>query len=466
VFAKVLVANRGEIACRILHTCKRLGIATVAVHSEADAGAPHVALADEAVYIGPPPVSQSYLVVERIVAAARERGAQAIHPGYGLLSENAAFARAVSDAGIVFVGPPPQVLEAFGDKLRARQVARAAGVEPPQGSDGPIDPSDQAALAAAADRIGYPLLVKAAAGGGGIGMQVVDKPARLSRALSSCADRGKSAFGDARVYLERYLESPKHIEVQILGEPGGRVVTLGERECSLQRRHQKIVEEAPSAAPFFSGEEGQARRRALHLAAAAVARQAGYVNAGTVEFVATPDGSFYFLEVNARLQVEHCVTEMCTGLDLVEQQLRIAMGEALDERIEGIELSGHAIEARIYAEDPMKRFAPQPGLLTLVRWPSARPWLRVETGVAQGMEVTPHYDPLLAKIVVHGQSRTQAIGRLDEALGETALELEGPAGAARTNVEFCRQLIAAEPFVDGRYDTLFAEAFAKEQRKA
>jgi 3-methylcrotonyl-CoA carboxylase alpha subunit len=461
VWKKVLVANRGEIACRVLRTCRRLAIATVAVHSEADREAPHVAMADEAVAIGPAPVAESYLRIDRIVEAARATGAEAVHPGYGLLSENPAFARALEEAGIVFIGPPPPVLEAFGDKLRARAVAGEAGVAVTPGSDGPVDPADEAALAAVAEKIGYPLLVKAAGGGGGIGMVVVDEPKRLARAAQSCADRGRAAFADARVYLERYLTSPKHIEVQILGDAAGDVVAIGERECSMQRRHQKIIEEAPSAAPFFAGADGERRRRELHAGAVRVAKQAGYRNAGTVEFVASPSGELYFLEVNARLQVEHPVTEMVSGLDLVEQQLRIAAGESLSREVREHRMSGHAVEARLYAEDPQKRFAPQPGKLTRLSWPAPAPWLRIESGVSEGLEVTPYYDPLLAKVVAHGDSRAEAIARLDEALAATVLELAGAAGPARTNLDFCRQLLASAPFRDGTYDTHYAEALAR-----
>ncbi len=372
MLTKILIANRGEIACRILRTCKRLGIGTVAVYSDADAGAPHVRLADEAVRLGPPPVKESYLNADAIVAAARQTGADGLHPGYGLLSENAGFARRVAEAGVTFIGPPPAVLEAFGDKIKARQVARAAGVAPPPGTDGPIDPEDTAALAAQAERIGYPLLVKAAGGGGGIGMAIVDDPAKLARAVTACSDRGRSSFADPRVYLERYVRSPKHIEVQVLCDGQGGSVALGERECSVQRRHQKVVEETPSAAPFFAGPTGEARRRELHASALRIVDSVGYVGAGTVEFVASASGELWFLEVNARLQVEHCVTEMCTGVDLVEQQIRVASGERLSGAVLEPARQGHAVEARLYAEDPAKRFAPQPGTLARVRLAGGR----------------------------------------------------------------------------------------------
>jgi acetyl-CoA carboxylase biotin carboxylase subunit/3-methylcrotonyl-CoA carboxylase alpha subunit len=462
VLSKILIANRGEIACRVIRTCKRLGIATVAVYSDADAQAPHVKLADEAVRIGPPPVKDSYLNAAAVVAAAKQTGAQGVHPGYGLLSENAGFARLVAEAGITFIGPPPSVLEAFGDKIKARQVARAAGVQPPPGTDGPIATDDAAAIAAEAERIGYPVLVKAAGGGGGIGMQIVEDPAKLARAVTACSDRGKSAFADPRVYLERYVKSPKHIEVQVLCDGKGGSVALGERECSAQRRHQKIIEETPSAAPFFAGEEGEARRQKLLADALRVVNSVGYVGAGTVEFVASAAGEIFFLEVNARLQVEHCVTEMVTGIDLVEQQIRVASGEKLADAILHPKRSGASIEARVYAEDPAKKFVPQPGHLAKVVWPAAGPDLRVETGVAEGLDVTPFYDPLIAKIVAHGADRAAAIARLDQALADTTIQLVAPSGnPAATNLAFLRKVLVAPDFVEGRYDTAFAEALAK-----
>jgi acetyl-CoA carboxylase biotin carboxylase subunit/3-methylcrotonyl-CoA carboxylase alpha subunit len=464
VLTKILIANRGEIACRILRTCKRLGIATVAVYSDADAAAPHVALADEAVRIGPPPVKESYLSIPALLEAAARTGARAVHPGYGLLSENRSFAEAVTAAGLVFIGPPPSVLDAFGDKIKARAVARAAGLSPPPGTDGPIATDDAAALAREAERIGYPLLVKAAGGGGGIGMQVVEDPAKLARAAVACSDRGRAAFGDPRVYLERYVRAPRHIEVQVLCDGHGGAVALGERECSVQRRHQKILEETPSPAPFFEGDAGEALRQRLFEDALRVVTSVGYVGAGTVELVASGEGELFFLEVNARLQVEHCVTEMCTGLDLVEQQLRIASGEPLAAEVEGAARRGHAVEARVYAEDPAKKFVPQPGRLARVRWPAAGPELRVETGVAEGLDVTPYYDPLLAKIVAHGETREAALDRLDRALADTTLDLVAPTGApAATNVAFLRKVLAAPAFRQGRYDTSFAEALAKEK---
>ncbi len=458
---KILIANRGEIACRVIRTCKRLGLDTVAVYSDADADAPHVKMAGEAVRIGPPPVKDSYLNIPEILLAATRTGARAVHPGYGLLSEKMAFAEAVRAEGLVFIGPKPEVLDAFGDKIKARAVAKKCGVEPPPGTDGPIDPADMDAVAREAERIGFPLLVKAAGGGGGIGMQIVEDPAKLARAVTACSDRGRSAFADPRVYMEKYIRNPKHIEVQILCDDEGNGVALGERECSAQRRHQKIIEESPSAAPFFAGPEGEARRQKLWADALRIVQSVGYTGAGTVEFVAGEDGQLYFLEVNARLQVEHCVTEMVTGIDLVEQQIRVASGERLSDAILHPTRAGHSVEARVYAEDPAKKFAPQPGHLAKVAWPDAAADLRIETGIAEGLDVTPFYDPMLAKIVAHGATRAEAIARLDRALAETTIDLVGPAGPSRTNLDFLRKILEAPAFAAGTYDTGFAEALAK-----
>jgi len=460
MFKRVLVANRGEIAGRVFRTLERLGIESVAVFSDADATAPHVAAADQAFRLGAPPLAQSYLNAERVLQAALDSGADAIHPGYGLLSENAAFAEQVRQAGIVFIGPPAEALEAFGDKLRARAVARSVGAAPPPGSDGPVSPTDLERLNREADRIGYPILIKAAGGGGGIGMQIVREPAELGRAAQTCADRGKAAFADERIYLERYLEGPRHIEVQVLCDEHGQAVALGERECSVQRRHQKIIEESPSPAAFFEGEAGAQRRRALHTSALAVVKAAGYRGAGTVEFVADAAGELFFLEVNARLQVEHPVTEAVTGLDLVEQQLRIAAGERLQAAVLAATSQGHAIEARVYAEDPGRGFLPQPGRIEALTWPSGE-GIRVDSGVEQGSEVTSHYDPMLAKIIAFGRDRGEAIARLDGALAATQLRLVGPKADRVTNLQFLRQVLAAPEFVAGAYDTGLAEKLVK-----
>ena len=464
-FTKVLVSNRGEIARRVIRTCKRLGLRTVAIHSEADKESPHVTDADEAVQVGPAPAKESYLNVAAVIDAIKKTGADVVHPGYGFLSENSGFARAVADAGVTFVGPPPNVLDAFGDKMKARHVALAAGTSPTPGTNEPIpiDTPEQLAHARSeAERIGLPIVVKAVGGGGGIGMQIVKDFAQLDRALKSCSDRGKASFADARVYMERYASQPRHIEVQIFADTHGNFYALGERECSVQRRHQKIVEETPSVASFFQGEAGEKRRCDLWDAAIRVVKQAGYVGAGTCEFIANAEGELFFLEVNARLQVEHCVTEIVTGVDLVEQQIKVALGEHLGDDVLSPRRMGHSIEARVYAEDPAKKFAPQPGHIKTLRWPDASPDLRIETGVEEGGDVTPYYDPMIAKVVAHAPTRAQAITRLDQALAATQLELVGPQGnPAGTNLGFLRRILTSDEFVGAAYDTSFAEAFAK-----
>jgi acetyl-CoA carboxylase biotin carboxylase subunit/3-methylcrotonyl-CoA carboxylase alpha subunit len=461
MFRRVLVANRGEIALRVMRTCRRLGIETVAIYSDADERSPHVRFADRAVRIGPPPVKDSYLNVAAIVDAARNAGAEAIHPGYGLLSENEGFARAVAAAGVVFIGPPPAALDAFGDKLKARALARSVGVEPPAGSDGPVDPADLAALRAVVERIGLPVLFKAAGGGGGIGMQLVRDAADLEKAARACSDRGRAAFGDPRVYVERYLDNPRHIEVQVVCDRAGTGVALPERECSVQRRHQKIIEESPSPAAFFQGQSGARGRAALAEAALRVVSAAGYEGAGTVEFVADGAGTTCFLEVNARLQVEHPVTEMITSVDLVEAQLRIATGEALPDELSRATPHGHAIEARIYAEDPAKGFVPQPGKIERLVWPEGLPGVRIDAGIEEGGEVTPYYDPMIAKVIAHGEDREEAIERLSAALSATELRLAGPKGPRATNIAFLLRVLADARFAQGAYDTSLAEAIAR-----
>ncbi|HEV8244518.1 MAG TPA: biotin carboxylase N-terminal domain-containing protein, partial [Polyangiaceae bacterium] len=438
-FRKLLVANRGEIACRVLATCERLGLRSVAVFSDADVTLPHVALADEAVRIGPAPVKDSYLSLQALLAAIRETGADAVHPGYGLLSETAEFAEAVAAVGAVFVGPSARALRAFGDKIQARRVARSVGVQPPPGSDGPRDPRDVQALRAEAESIGLPLLIKAAGGGGGIGMQVVSSLADVERAAQTCSDRGRAAFGDARIYLERYLPEPHHIEVQFLRDRHGGAVALGERECSVQRRHQKVIEETPSPAAFFTGTAGEERRASLFAQALSIVAAVDYVGAGTVEFVADGEGNSYFLEVNARLQVEHPVTECVTGLDLVEQQLLIAAGQALSPEVLNAPRLGHAIEARLYAEDPDRNFMPQPGKLERLRFPEAQ-GVRVDAGYREGNEITSHYDPLIAKIIAHAKTRELATLRLQAALQATEVELVGPKGRRTTNLDLLQRV--------------------------
>ena len=460
MFDKVLVCNRGEIARRVIRTCKRLGIATVAIHSEADADAPHVSEANEAVLVGPAPAKDSYLNVPAILEAIEKTGAKAVHPGYGFLSEKSSFARAVREAGVVFIGPSPDVLDAFGDKMKARHVALSAATSPVPGTDEPIaidTPEGIAEAKAVASRVGYPVVVKAVGGGGGIGMQVVGDESGIERALKSCSDRGKASFADARVYLERYVDVPRHIEVQVFCDTHGQAFALGERECSVQRRHQKIIEESPSPAAFFAGAEGAKRKASLFDAALRVVKKVGYVGAGTCEFIADKDGNLFFLEVNARLQVEHPVTEMVTGLDLVELQLRVAAGDKLPD-LSSVERKGHAIEARVYAEDPSKGFIPKPGPIDELVWPGGEVQsrtLRIESGVKKGSKVTPYYDPMIAKVVAWGETRDGAIAELDRALAGTTI------APCTTNLAFLRKVLASEEFRAGRYDTKFAEVLAK-----
>jgi acetyl/propionyl-CoA carboxylase alpha subunit len=462
-FKKLMVANRGEIACRILKTAERLGVPSVAVFSDADVMSPHVALADEAIRIGPAPVKESYLSIDALVAAIHDTGADAVHPGYGLRSESAEFAEAVAAAGATFIGPSPSALRALGDKIEARARARAVGLDPPPGSDGPVDPRDTAQLKREAERIGFPLLVKAAGGGGGIGMQIARDFAELERAAQTCADRGKNAFLDARIYVERYLERSRHLEIQVLRDQHGNTLALGERECSVQRRYQKIVEESPSPATFLAGSAGAARRAELFTKAQRLVDSVGYVGAATVELVANANGEVYFLEVNARLQVEHPVTELVTGLDLVELQLLIAAGHELPEAARHFVPRGHAVEMRLYAEDPQNGFIPQPGKLERLRFPEGMPGVRVDAGYAEGGEVTVHYDPLIAKVIGFGATRPEAIERLDAALAATEIALVGPRGPRRTNLEFVRTLLKTSAFESGEYDTSLAETLAHKQ---
>ena len=411
MFKRILIANRGEIAVRIIRACRELGLSPVAVYSEADAQALHVRLADAAVCVGPPAATQSYLRAEALIAAAYQLGAEAIHPGYGFLSENAAFARQCAEAGLVFIGPPPAAIEALGGKIGARTLAQRAGVPVVPGYDGADQTIER--LFSEAERIGFPLLVKASAGGGGKGMRAVHDPAMFAEALAGARREAKAAFGDDTVFLERLLIRPRHIEIQILADSHGHVLHLGERECSIQRRHQKIIEEAPSPAltPTLRAEMGAAAVR--------VARAAGYVNAGTVEFVFDQSGHFYFLEMNTRLQVEHPVTELITGLDLVRWQIAIAAGVRLPFTQDKLHVRGHAIEARLYAEDPVT-YLPAIGRLALFD-PPLGPGVRVDAGLTTGDEVTVHYDPMLAKLIVFGESRAAAIDRLRRALDDFAV---------------------------------------------
>ena len=444
MFSKVLVANRGEIAVRVLRACRELDLQSVAVYSTADADALHVRLADEAVCIGPPEAAQSYLNIHRILSAAEVTGAEAIHPGYGFLSESPRFAEICTTCGLTFIGPPAASMALLGDKVRARRLAQEAGVPLLPGTADPVTTPEEAALAA--EGIGYPLLIKASAGGGGRGMRRVSEPAELAQAMATAQAEAQAAFGDPAVYLERFLEDPRHVEVQILADQHGRRVHLGERECSTQRRHQKLVEEAPSPAV------DERLRAALGEAALRIAVAAGYVNAGTVEFLLDADGRFSFMEVNARIQVEHPVTEMITGLDLVKLQLRIAAGEPLPFAQADVVLRGHALECRINAEDP-DRFLPSPGRLTAFR-PPGGPGVRVDTHAFVGAMVPPHYDSLLAKVITRGVDRAEAVTRMLRALAE--FEVAG----VTTTIPFHQKLLRHPDFVAGRLSTQFLERMA------
>jgi len=446
MFQKILIANRGEIAVRVMRACRELGIATVAVYSDADREALHVRRADQACALGAAAASESYLNLDKLLAAARRTGAQAIHPGYGFLAENAEFARRCAQAGVKFIGPGAPAMELMGSKTRARQTVAAAGVPLVPGS-GALASAREAE--AAASQLGYPVLVKAAAGGGGKGMRRVNEPAEMGSAFAAAESEALSAFGNGEVYLEKLLESPRHIEVQILGDEHGDLVYLGERECSLQRRHQKVLEESPS--PLVE----EALRRRMGETAVEVARAAGYTNAGTVEFLVDAARNFYFLEMNTRLQVEHPVTEMVTGLDLVQLQIRIAAGEKLPFGQPDVQLRGHAIECRIYAEDPENNFFPSPGRITRLMVPSG-PGIRDESGVYEGWTVPVEYDPLLSKLVAHAGSRPQAIARMQRALEEYFV------GGIATNLALFRRILRHPEFVAGKVDTGFLERLLSE----
>lgn len=437
---KVLVANRGEIAVRIIRTCKELGVETVAIYSDADRAMPHVAKADEAYRIGPPPSRESYLCMDRIIDVARKTECDAIHPGYGFLSENAEFARKVSEAGLAFVGPPTRAIQSMGDKTEARKLVAAAGVPVVPGTPGPIDSVEEARLFS--DQVGFPVLIKAAAGGGGKGMRVVEKGEELAGAFRAAQSEAASAFGDGRLYVEKYLEHPRHVEIQILADQYGNAVHLGERECSIQRRHQKVVEESPSLAI-----NGDVRDRMGGMAVQ-TAKACGYVNAGTVEFLVDQHKSFYFLEMNTRLQVEHPITEMRTGLDLVALQLRIAMGERLPFTQEQLVFSGHAIECRICAEDVLSGFMPSTGRILHIKPPQG-PNIREDGGLDAGCEVPVYYDPMIGKLVAWGPTRNVAISRMERAL--TEYEILG----VRTNLSFCLFVLRHPAFRQGDYDTGF-----------
>jgi 3-methylcrotonyl-CoA carboxylase alpha subunit len=447
MFTKILIANRGEIACRVIKTARRMGIRTVAVYSEADAGARHVRLADEAVCIGAPPPRESYLVAHKIIGAALATGAQAIHPGYGFLSENEEFAESCAKNGIVFIGPPVTAIRAMGSKSEAKKLMEKAGVPLTPGYHG--DNQEPAFLKKEADKIGYPVLIKAAAGGGGKGMRAVDKSEEFLDALASCKREAASSFGDQHVLIEKYLQRPRHIEIQVFGDSHGNCVYLFERDCSVQRRHQKVLEEAP--APNLPPE----RRAAMGRAAVAAAKAVGYVGAGTVEFIvpgavsgeAARDGTFYFMEMNTRLQVEHPVTEMITGLDLVEWQLKVGAGETLPLRQEQLLIRGHALEARIYAEDPDKGFLPSIGKLIHLAPPLETLHVRVDTGVEQDDEISPHYDPMIAKLIVWDETRERALARMLQALADYRVV------GVSNNIGFLSRLVACPAFAQADLDT-------------
>jgi acetyl-CoA carboxylase, biotin carboxylase subunit len=451
MFRKILIANRGEIAVRIARACRDLSISAVAVYSEADRGALHVRLADEAYEIGPPPSVESYLRIDKILEAALRSGAEAVHPGYGFLAENAGFARAVRDAGLTFIGPTPEAMEMMGSKVNARRVAIAAGA--------PVVPGTTELLASyeaareTAVRLGYPVMLKASAGGGGKGMRFVSSEEELRSALETAQAEAAAAFGDAEVYLEKAVERPRHIEIQVFADAHGNFVHLGERECSIQRRHQKVVEECPS--PI---DDARQLREAMGGAAVEIARAAQYTGAGTVEFlVSDATREFYFLEMNTRLQVEHPVTEMVTGLDLVREQITVAQGEPLSFKQEDVRWTGHAIECRVYAEDPDNNFLPSPGRITSLRLPHG-PGVRDDGGVTAGAEVSIYYDPMISKLAAWGRTRAEAVDRLRRALDEYSVD------GIKTTLPFFRAIVRDDEFIQARLDTGFIERF--NQRKA
>jgi acetyl-CoA carboxylase biotin carboxylase subunit len=446
VFRKVLIANRGEIAVRLVRGLREREIASVAVYSDADRASLAVSLADEAAYIGPAPSAESYLKIENILAAARRHGAEAIHPGYGFLSENADFAQACQDAGFVFIGPPAPAIRQMGSKTGARRIAMKAGAPIVPGTDGAV--SNESDARAACSKIGYPVLIKASAGGGGKGMRRVDREEDLEGALRDASSEALRAFRNGDVYIEKLVLEPRHVEIQVLGDQHGHLIHLGERECSIQRRHQKVIEECP--APAMT--RWPKLRALMGEAAVKIAKAAGYANAGTVEFLVDHDGKFYFLEMNTRLQVEHPVTELVTGIDLVEWQLRIASGEKLTFKQSDVSWTGSAIECRVYAEDPEQNYMPSPGKILHLREPSG-PGIRIDSGVYEGWTVPIDYDPLLAKLCAWAATREQAARRLDRALAEYTLT------GLRTNLGLFREILADEDFLAGKLSTAFLDEF-------
>jgi len=446
LFDKILIANRGEIACRVIRTCRRLGIKTVAVYSEADADALHVREADEKVFIGPPPATQSYLLIDKIVEACRQTGAQAVHPGYGFLSEKEAFQKALAAAGITFIGPDAHAIYAMGDKIESKKLAQAAGVSTVPGHLAAIPNADEAVKIA--KKIGYPVMIKASAGGGGKGMRIAYNDVEAKEGFVSATNEAKASFADDRVFVEKYVEEPRHIEIQLIADGHGNCLYLWERECSIQRRHQKVIEEAPS--PFLDAKT----RKAMGEQAVALAKAVQYKSAGTVEFIVDKNRNFYFLEMNTRLQVEHPVTELITGLDLVELMIRVAAGEKLPLQQKDVKLNGWAMEARLYAEDPFRNFLPSTGRLVKYREPEPGPDVRVDTGVYEGGEISMFYDPMIAKLCSHGKTRDQAIERMRRALDEFYVR------GVSHNVPFLAALMAHPRFVAGKLTTNFiAEEF-------
>lgn len=441
---KIIVANRGEIALRVMRTIREMGLKSVAVYSEADREALHVRYADEAVCIGPPPSSQSYLLGNKIIEIALKTGADAVHPGYGFLSENADFARRTEEAGLLFIGPSPESIRTMGSKIEAKRAASRYNIPMVPGTEGAVSDLEEAHKKA--EEIGYPLLIKASAGGGGKGMRVVERKEELEEQMQRAVSEAASAFGDGSVFLEKYITSPKHIEIQILGDKHGNIVHLFERECSVQRRHQKVVEEAPSSVLT------PAIREAMGRCAVDVARSCNYYGAGTVEFIVDQDLNFYFLEMNTRLQVEHPVTEEITGKDLVKEQIRIAEGHPFSFKQEDLAIRGHAVEIRVYAEDPLNGFLPDTGVLRTYVRPQG-PGVRTDDGFEEGMEVPVWYDPMIAKLIVHAASREEAIKKMERAIDEYKIT-----GVA-TTLDFCRFVMQHEAFISGKFDTGFVDRF-------
>ena len=452
MFKKILIANRGEIACRVIRSCREMKIRTVAVYSDADKDALHVRMADEAFLIGPPPSNESYLRWEKIIEVAKKAGAQAIHPGYGFLSENADFVREVTKAGITFIGPPPEVMEGMGGKMSARKIAIEAGVPVVPGTTEPLTSFEDAKETAAS--FGYPVMLKASAGGGGKGMRLVQDENELKNALEASQSEALASFGDDAVYVEKAIVRPRHIEIQVFSDRHGNHVHLGERECSIQRRHQKVIEEAPS--PINSAE----LRAEMGACAVKVARAVGYVGAGTVEFLVSDlDRSFYFLEMNTRLQVEHPITELVTGVDLVREQINVAWGDKLSFTQDDLALIGHAIECRVYAEDPENNFLPSPGRITRLRLPQG-PGVRDDGGVYEGAEVSIYYDPMISKFAVYGKDRAEAIDRMRRAL------MEYEVGGIKTTLPFFREIMDDPEFIEGKLDTGFISRFNERKKPA